>query len=310
MQDALYVGIDVSKDTLDVALGKLLNQYPNTKEGHKKLLRNFSKVKPDLIVLESTGGYEVAVHAALAAKGFCVHRANPRQVREFARARGTLAKTDRIDARILADYAATFQPDPTPLPSDAIRTLHSLLVRRQQIIEHLHAEKLRLGLANTAVVPSLNRMIEALQRELEDTESQLRKILRDSPETQEKVDLLRSVPGLAELSATTLCAMVPEIGTLSPKKIAGLCGLAPYNRDSGKFRGKRTIWGGRSRVRATLYMCSIVASRHNPVIKVFYERLVAAGKAKKVALTACMRKLLVIANAMVRDNTTWKPLAA
>ena len=230
---------------------------------------------------------------------------NPRQVRDFARATGTLAKTDSLDAAMLAHFADAVRPSVRPLRDAETQVLNSLTARRHQVLTMLVSEKNRLGTAISAVPPRIEAHIAWLEQELSDLDEELRQTLRRSPVWREKDDLLRTVPGVREQVSLTLLAHVPELGTLDRRQIAALVGVAPFNRDSGTLRGKRAVWGGRARVRATLYMGAMVASRHNPVIRDFYQKLLAAGKPKKVALVACMRKLLVILNSMLKHGSPW-----
>ena len=261
-------------------------------------------------LLEATGGLEVPLVAALAAAALPVVVVNPRQVRDFAKATGTLAKTDTLDAGVLAHFADAVRPEVRPLKDAETQVLNSLTARRHQVMTMLVSEKNRLGTASGAVSPrAVSPRIEAhiawLEQELSDLDQGLRQTLRRSPVWREKDDLLRTVPGVGEQISLTLLANLPELGTLNRREIAASVGVAPYNRDSGALRGKRAVWGGRSRVRAVLYMGALVASRHNPAIRDFYQRLLAAGKPKKVALVACMRKLLVILNAMLKHGSPW-----
>jgi transposase len=258
-----------------------------------------------LVVLEATGGYEVAVTAALGTAGVPVAVVNPRQVREFARGIGQLAKTDALDAAVLARFAEVVHPTPRPLPEAQAQELSALLTRRRQLLAMLIAERQRLATALLAVRPHISRHIRFLEAELADLDRQLRDAVQASPLWREQEDLLRSTPGIGPTTALALLAEVPELGQLTRKKIAALVGVAPFPCDSGKLRGRRIIWGGRARVRTALYMATLVATRHNPLIRAFYQRLCAAGKPKKVALVACMRKLLTILNAMVRHHTPW-----
>ena len=247
----------------------------------------------------------VRYSAALAAAALPVVVVNPRQVRDFARATGTLAKTDALDAAILAHFADAVRPSVRLLKDAETQVLNSLAARRNQVLTMLVSEKNRLGTAISAVRPRIEAHITWLGQELEDLDGGLRQTLRRSPVWREKDDLLRSVPGVGHQLSLTLLAYLPELGTLDRKQIAALVGMAPFNRDSGTLRGQRTVWGGRSRVRAVLYMAALVSSRHNPVIRDFYQKLLAVGKAKKVALVACMRKLLVILNAMLKHHSPW-----
>jgi transposase len=303
MQTAqLYVGIDVAKARLDVAEGPEASpwQVANDEAGISRVVDSLQALAPALVVLEATGGWELPLVAALAAAGLPVAVVNPRQVRDFARATGRLAKTDRIDAKVLAHFAQAVQPRPRPLPQGQAQELLAFLARRQQLIQMLTAEKNRLRTAPLPLRQRLQTHIRWLEPELAAMDQHLGKLVR------EKEDLLQGIPGIGPVVSLTLLADLPELGTLSHKQLAALVGVAPLNWDSGTLRGKRKVWGGRARVRAALYMATLVATRHNGVIKAFYQRLCAAGKAKKVALTACCRKLLSILNAMLRDKTSWQ----
>lgn len=308
-QQPVYVGIDVSKIALDVAVLPTGQQWQeaNTPEGIDTLVTSLQQLHP-LVVLEASGGQEVAVVAALAAAAVPVAVVNPRQVRDFARATGKLAKTDALDAQILALFAERVRPTPRPLPDAAAQALSALLARRRQVVAMLTTEKNRLGRALPTVRPRLQAHIAWLKQELQDLDGELSYTLRASPLWREKEDLLRTVPGVGQVLSLTLLAELPELGTLDRHQIAALVGVAPLNRDSGTLRGKRSIWGGRAPVRAALYMATLVATRFNPVIRAFYQRLCAAGKPKKLALTASMRKLLVILNAMIKHRHPWSPV--
>ena len=276
----------------------------------EQLVSEMKTLGPSLVLLEATGGLELPLVAARAAEALPVVVVNPRQVRDFARATGKLAKTDARDAAVLAHFAEAIQPPVRPLRDAETQELNSLTARRHQVMTMLVSEKNRLGTASGAVSPrAVSPRIEAhiawLEQELSDLDQGLRQTLRRSPVWREKDDLLRTVPGVGEQISLTLLANLPELGTLNRREIAALVGVAPYNRDSGALRGKRAVWGGRSRVRAVLYMGALVASRHNPAIRDFYQRLLAAGKPKKVALVACLRKLLVILNAMLKHGSPW-----
>jgi transposase len=308
-----FVGIDVAKATLDVALldGALepsgeVWRVPNDAAGIPDLVTRLVPLAPTLIVLAATGGYEIPITAALASAGLPVVVTNPRQVRDFAKACGRLAKTDVLDARLLARFAAQVRPTPRPLPSAAAQLLDALVTRRRQLIEMLTAETNRLGVARGPVQRDIRQHIRWLERRLHDVDAELEAAIQASPIWRAKDDLLQSVPGVGRVVSRTLLAELPELGQLSRREIAALVGVAPLNRDSGQRRGSRLVWGGRAPVRAVLYMSALVASRANPVIRSFYERLRAAGKPPKVALTACMRKLLTILNAMVRHQTAWR----
>lgn len=306
-QPPIFVGIDVSKAQLDVAQRPAgWFTVPNTEAGLTQLLAHLAAEPPTLIVLEATGGVELPLTGALAAAGLPVVVVNPRQIRDFAKATGQLAKTDALDAQVLAHFADVVRPEPRPLPAAQTQELAALVTRRRQLIDMLTAEKNRLASARLVVRKQLRAHITWLERALDQADRDLAEVLRQSPIWREKDELLRSVPGIGPVLATTLLANLPELGTLTHKQIAALVGVAPLNRDSGTLRGKRTVWGGRAQVRAALYMAAIVAARFNPVIRAFYQRLCAAGKAKKVALVACMRKLLTIVNAMLKHRTPWR----
>lgn len=306
-QPLIFVGIDVSKAQLDVAqrpAGRFM--VPNTEAGFTQLIAQLAANPPTLIVLEATGGVELPLTGALAAAGLPVVVVNPRQIRDFAKATGQLAKTDALDAQVLAHFADVVRPTPRPLPDVETQELGALVTRRRQLIEMLTAEKNRVASARAVVRKQLRAHITWLERALHQADTDLAEAIRQSPLWREKEELLRSVPGIGPVLTTTLLANLPELGTLTHKQIAALVGVAPLNRDSGTLRGKRTVWGGRAQVRAALYMAAIVAARFNPVIRVFYQRLCAAGKAKKVAFVACMRKLLTIVNAMLKHRTPWR----
>lgn len=304
----VFVGIDVSKAQLDLALrpeGRF--SAPNDEAGCAQVLERLRAVSPTLVVLEATGGLEIPLTGVLAAAGVPVVVVNPRQVRDFAKATGKLAKTDALDAQTLAHFAEVIRPELRPLPDEQTQALAAILARRRQLVEMLTAEKNRLASARPPVRKSLRTHITWLERELSHTDRDLAHAIRKSPVWREKEELLQSTPGVGPVVTTTLLANLPELGTLTAKQIAALVGVAPFNRDSGTLRGTRTVWGGRAQVRAVLYMGTLVATRFNPVIRAFYQRLCAAGKPKKVALTACMRKLLIILNAMLKHRTPWRP---
>ena len=308
-QHATYVGLDVAKAQVDVAVRPSDDRWQVSRDeaGIRKLVSQLKTLDPALVLLEASGGLEVPVVAALAAGALPVVVVNPRQVRDFARATGKLAKTDALDAAVLAHFAEAVRPPVRPLRDAETQVLHSLASRRHQVMTMLVSEKNRLSSAATlAVRPRIEAHMAWLERELDDLDKSLRQTLRQSPVWREKDDLLRSVPGVGEQLSLTLLAYLPELGTLDRRQIAALVGVAPFNRDSGTLRGRRTVWGGRARVRAALYMGALVASRFNPVIRDFYQRLLAAGKPKKLALTACMRKLLVILNSMLKHGSPWR----
>jgi transposase len=303
------IGIDVAKATLEIASWpeERTWQVPNTDEGIDQLVRELSEQPVDCIVLEPSGGYEHALAVALAAAGLPVAVINPRRVRAFAHADGQHAKTDRLDALILAKFAERMRPEVRPLPDAQTDELRALMTRRTQVVTMITAEKNRLALAAPVVRHRIQTMIAYLEEERAALDAELRTRLEASPVWREQDRLLRTVTGIGKVTSFTLLAALPELGRLSNKEIVALAGLAPLARDSGTLRGKRTIWGGRESVRPVLYMATVAATRFNPVIKAFYQRLLAAGKPTKVALTACMRKLLVICNAMLRANRAWDP---
>jgi transposase len=309
-----FIGIDVAKTDFVVAREGVAGSksYPNTERGHRDLIKDLDgdKAPCERIVLEATGGYERALVTALGALGLPVVVINPRQVRDFAKATGQLAKTDRIDAHVLADFGARVKPELKPLATEDQEELKDFLTRHEQLIQMLVAEKSRFlqaqGRGRQTLRKKIKSHISFLERELKILDSDLDDTLKKSSLWREQDDLLQSVPGIGKQTARTLLGLVPELGTLNAGEIGKLIGLAPLNRDSGKLRGKRHISGGRRRVRAVLYMATLVATRYNPVVKVWYQRLQAAGKPKKVALVACMRKLLVVLNAMVKTKTRWQ----
>lgn len=303
----VFAGIDIAKDHLDIALrpGGECWTAANDATGIAEGTARLQDLQPTLVVLEATGGLEVPIVAALAAAGVPVVVVNPRQVRDFARATGKLAKTDAIDARVLAHFGEAVRPQVRPIPDELAQAFSGLLSRRRQVVEMITAERNRLHTATKPVRPHIKAHIAWLERELDELDGELGRLVRESPVWREKEALLRSAPGVGAVLSLTLLAELPELGSLDRKQIAALVGVAPLNRDSGGMRGKRTVWGGQAQVRAVLYMATVVAVRFNPVIKPFYERLIAKGKRKKVALTACMRKLLTILNAMLRHQTPW-----
>ncbi len=304
-----YVGIDVAKDRLDVHVrpGGEVFVVARDSEGLAGLVERLKGVAPALVVLEATGGFETTVAAAIGAAGLPLAVVNPRQIRDFARATGKLAKTDTLDAAAIAHFAEAVRPGPRPIPSEQAQMLGELVARRRQIVEMMTAERnRRRQLASKRLIKSVDRLLAVLQKELSDLEQEIDDSIRGTPAWREGEDLLRSVPGVGSTTARTLLAELPELGTLDRKRIAALVGVAPLNRDSGSLRGKRTIWGGRAQVRAALYMAALVASRRNPAIAALYQRLRQAGKPAKLALTACMRKLLTILNAILRDRQPWQ----
>ena len=305
---AVFVGIDISKAHLDVAVRPTEDEWrsQNTATGVSEVVDRLKKLGPDLVVLEATGKLESAVASGLAVQGVPVvpedwreQVVNPRQVRDFAKSTGQLAKTD---ARVIAHFAEAVKPEPRPLPGDQAKQLSSLLSRRRQLREMLTAEGNRLGSADRKMRRRLKAHIKWLRKELLEIDDDMDSAIQESPLWRAKGDILKSVPGTGTVVSITLISELPELGLLNSKEIAALAGVAPLNRDSGTLAGRRTVWGGRARVRTALYMAALVASRHNPVIKEFYIRLCATGKPKKVALTACMRKLLLIVNSMLKNN--------
>lgn len=306
-----FLGIDVSKATLDVCerpTGTRL-QVANDGAGIGALLARWP-TPPTLVVLEATGGYHTLVTSELSLAGWPVVLVNPRQVRQFARALGRLAKTDRVDAAVLAEFAEKIRPTRRPLPDAATQDLQALVLRRRQLVAMLTAERQRLATARPLVRRDLRAHIRWLEQRLDEADTDLGAFLRQSPVWRDREDLLRSVPGIGPTTARTLLAELPELGTLPPRPLTALVGLAPFNRDSGARRGPRAIWGGRAPVRAALYMATLVAVRHNPVLRAYYQRLLAAGKRKKVALVAAMHKLLIILNAILQHGRAWDPTHA
>ena len=307
--EQIYVGIDVAKDRLDVHVrpGGEAFAVARDGEGLAVLIDRLRPLGPSLIVSEATGGFEQVVAGSLASAGLPVVVVNPRQIRDFARALGRLAKTDRLDAEAIALFAERVRPELRPLADEQARLLGELVARRRQVVEMIVAEGNRARLlANPRLKKRIERHRRLLQEDLSDIEQELDTTIRGTPIWRESEDLLKSVPGVGNTLARSLIADLPELGSLDRKKIAALVGVAPFNRDSGTLRGRRTIWGGRPAIRATLYMAALVATRCNPVIKSFYRRLLDAGKPKKLALTACMRKLLTILNAILRDRRPWQ----
>jgi transposase len=303
------VGIDVAKDRLDVNVQPSGEAFtvPRDEAGLADLTRRLAALAPVVIALEATGGYEVVVAATLATAALPVVVINPRQIREFARASGRLAKTDTLDARAIATFAAAIRPAVRPIPDAQAHLLAQLVARRRQLVEMLGAEQNRRRLIEPALERQLDAHIRWLERALDDLQEDIDTTIRSSPLWRATENLLRSVPGIGPVTASTLIADLPELGHLDRRKIAALVGVAPINRDSGTLRGRRTIAGGRAPVRHVLYMATLTAIRHNPSIAPFYQRLVAAGRPAKVALTAAMRKLLVILNAILRDQRPRQP---
>ena len=311
-QKPVYVGIDVAQDRLDVCVGgaEQVWQVGNDTAGIRALRERLLACAPQGIVLEATGGLERAVAAELDVAGLPVAVVNPRQVRDFARAAGRLAKTDVIDAQLLARFGEVMQPAVRPLPDAHTQALRGLVARRRQVVGTLTAERNRLPQATGWVRRQLKTHIAGLQRQLAALDRELARLIQTRPVWRAQDALLSSVPGVGAVTVACLLAELPELGKLNRKQIAALVGVAPHNRDSGNYRGKRSVWGGRAPVRASLYMATLVATRYNAVIKAFYARLCAAGKPKKMALTACMRKLLTILNSMMCTQSEWKPTTA
>jgi len=304
-----YAGVDVSKAQLDVALRVSGRHWSvtNDETGIAEVVTELHAIRPVLIVLEATGHLEMPLTAALLAAGLAVAVVNPRQVRDFAKATGQLAKTDTLDAQVLAHFAEAVRPPARPLPDANTQALAAVVTRRRQVVEMLTAERNRCGSAPAAIRPRIEQHIAWLVEELADLDTDLQQRVQASPAWQTQAQMLQSIPGIGPTTACTLLAELPELGHLDRRKIAALVGVAPFNRDSGPRHRQRHIWGGRTAVRTTLYMATLVATRCNPVIQRFYQRLLEAGKPKKVALTACMRKILTIANAMLKHNLYWNP---
>jgi len=305
----VFVGIDVSKDELEVGSVPQTSRLRVARDdaGLVQLVERLKALGPSLVVLEASGGYEMPVVLALAGAGLACVVVNARQVRDFAKASGKLAKTDRIDAQVIAEFAQAIRPQVRALPDAAAAHLIALVARRRQLVEMLTAEQNRLTLSHAAVREDLKQNIAWLKSRLQDLDGEVARAVRESPLWRENDKLLQQVPGVGRVVSAVLLALLPELGQLSPKQIAALVGVCPFNRDSGRWHGKRSIFGGRAPVRTVLYMAIVSAIRWNPLIKPFYQRLLAAGKPKKLAMTACMRKLLVILNAMMRDRTDWNP---
>lgn len=304
----VIVGIDVSKKRLDGHVHQTAERFAfdNQPAGHRQLIEKLKPLSPKLIVFEATGGFEAPAVAALSLAGLPVVVVNPRQVRDYAKATGRLAKTDALDAQIIAAFGEAVKPEIRPIADETARELEALIDRRRQIIEMITAEQNRMIHATVTVQRDLREHIAWLKKRLKGVDDELEAVIQASPVWREKENLLRSVPGIGAVVAHTLLAELPELGRLNRRKIAALVGVAPLNRDSGTMRGRRAIWGGRRQLRSTLYMAALVATRHNPAIRAFYQRLRASGKKAKVALTACIRKLLTILNSMVRTSQPWR----
>ena len=304
----IFVGIDVSKAWLDIAVHERETCWRagNNDQGIADLVVELKKLVPALVLLEATGGFEMLLVAELADAGLPVVVTNPRRVRAFARSTGRLAKTDKLDAKLLAHFAAAVRPPVRTLPSDEEEQLTGLLTRRRQIVDMLTVEKNRLHTVRPALRSDIEEHITWLQEKLSKLDEEVDRFVQATPLWKEKDAILRSVPGVGRVTSSTLLAMLPELGKLNRQQIAALVGVAPVNKDSGRKQGKRRVYGGRADVRCVLYMAALAAKKFNPVIRNFYERLIKQGKEKKVALTACMRKLLVILNAMMRTNLPWR----
>ena len=306
--DKQFVGIDLSKAHLDVAT------YPQTRQwklanddiGIAALIQNLQEGKPRLVVLEASGGLERPVTKALVKAGFQVAVVNPRQVRHFAKAKGLLAKTDVLDAKVLAQYGESMKPEVRPLPDEETQQLKDLLARRRQLVEMLNAEKNRKGQANPTIQSHIQTHLDWLKEQLKNIDEEITQLQKNNQAWCEKTELLQSVPGVGPVMCATMLGDLPELGLLSHKQISALVGVAPFNQDSGKWKGKRSAWGGRKQVRSVLYMSTISAIKCNEVIRAFYRRLIEAGKPFKVAIVACMRKLLTILNAMLKHQTPWQ----
>jgi transposase len=316
VSDSFFVGIDVSSQTLEVAStgDDKTWQAGNDSSGIEQLVGQLKALGPELVVLEATGGYEFEAACAIQAAGLAVAVVNPRTARDFARSMGALAKTDALDARMLAVFARVLHQHPQrerfikPLADAELHRLQALVLRRRQVVQMLTSERQRMRLSHAAARPSIERVIEFLKRELADSDTDIAAHVQHHH--AELARALTSVPGVGTACASVLLAELPELGKLDRRRIAALVGVAPLNRDSGQMRGQRTIWGGRADVRRTLYMATLVGVRHNPILRTYYERLLSAGKRKKVALVAAMRKLLTMLNAMAKHGTHWNPSSA
>jgi|SRR6478736_5568572 len=309
MSNALFIGIDVSKDSLDIFVRPLNEKMHvgNNDESIDRLVKDIKSYQPTLIVMEATGSYHRLLLARLLAADLPAIAINPRQARDFAKAIGKLAKSDGMDAEILADFADKVRPDVRAVGEQITEQLDALCTRRRQLVSMMAAEKNRAQVGPAAIRVRIKRHIEWLEKQIAELEEDLNQQIRSTPAWREKDDLLRSFKGIGPTTSHTLLASLPELGHLNRWQIAALVGVAPFNRDSGKYRGQRHIQGGRHDVRAVLYMATLAAIRSNAVIRAFHQRLIASGKAKKVAITACMRKMLTIVNAMVRNRMSWSP---
>jgi transposase len=308
----LFIGIDISKSELEVALrpeGKAMT-FANTEDGTALLIDFLKPLCPSLVVLEATGGLEIPLVNVLAVKEIPVVVVNARQVRDFAKAMGRLAKTDRIDAQVIAQFAEALRPPVRPLKDEETQRLHALNNRRRQLVGMIRSEQNRLSSAPKWTQKEIQTHLQWLKKALSKIDKDISNLIKGSPMWREKEAILRSFKGVGPVTCATLLGALPELGTIGSKPLSALIGVAPLNRDSGQFRGKRAVWGGRDNVRSALYMATMVAIRFNPVISSFYKKLKGAGKPHKVAMTACMRKTIVILNSMVKNRTYWHPLVA
>lgn len=313
MEFESVIGIDVAKKKLDVADWPVsfAEQFGNEDVGHKNLIKKLPKAGSCLIVIEATGGYEKGIVLALVSAGYLVSVVNPRQVRDFAKALGILAKTDKIDARVIARFGQHVRPRALAQTHKKQDEIGQLVSRRRQLTVSKTAEKNRMhSVTSKVVLKSVQKIVDQLSKEIRRIEAEIARLVKSDDQWKARAELIQSAPGVGEVTATTLIAEVPELGQLNRQKISALIGVAPFNRDSGQFRGRRTIFGGRRAVRSVLYMAALSARRHNPLIRAFADRLEARGKLQKVVLVACMRKLLVILNTMVKTNTHWNPKSA
>lgn len=308
MSTEYFVGIDVSKDTLDVCVYPTQDTFrvPNSPDGVDELIKRLKPIEPRLVVFEATGGYETLAVSSLSAAGLPVVVVNPRQIRDFAKSIGRLAKTDVIDAGVIAHFASAVRPELRPLKDTASQELTGLVTRRRQIVDMIVAETNRLKAATRRNQRDIKAHIRWLQKRQDQIDDEIKRDIKNGPLWRTTDQILQSTPGVGPATSSMLISCVPELGQLNNKKIACLIGVAPLNRDSGRYKGRRTIWGGRAQVRAVLYMSALSAIQYNPVIRQFYQRLRDAGKCFKVAIVACMRKLLIILNAMVRNQTKWR----
>ena len=308
LEKFIAVGIDVAKDKLDIAVRPLntWDTVPYDNKGIAKIIKALTQLEPDIITVEATGGLESRLSIALSEASLPVVVVNPRQVRDFAKATGKLAKTDRIDADIIAHFGEAIKPEIRPLKDAQQRKLADMLTRRRQLVDMRKAEQQRLSCVSDSVKKSIQSHIKWLNECIDDIDRDISDMMENNADFKQQDKIVTSVPGVGPVMSATLGAFLPELGTIDRKQIAALAGVAPFNRDSGRFSGKRIVWGGRANLRSVLYMSALTAIRCNPVIKVFFNRLVEAGKAKKVAITACMRKLLTILNTMVKNNTLWQ----